>query len=62
MELTQAPTAMMILKDQSGNCYAFSPGQLAEAKVSGENVADLAVTSEPVFVSADLNRRPDGRW
>jgi hypothetical protein len=62
METTQAPTTVVILKDQSDNYYAFSPEQLAEAKVSGDAVADLAVRSEPMLISADLNQRPGARW
>jgi hypothetical protein len=60
MNMTQS---LVILTDESGNRYGFTPEQLADAKLTGGGQAsDLSVKSHLVSVDPELNGRPDARW
>lgn len=60
MNMTQS---LVILTDERGNRYGFTPEQLADAKLTGGGqVSDLSVKSQLVSVDPELNGRPDARW
>jgi hypothetical protein len=60
MNMTQS---LVVLTDESGNRYGFTPEQLADAKLAdGKATSDFSVESDLVIVDPELNGRPDGRW
>jgi hypothetical protein len=52
-----ASVELVVVTDAQNNRYAFTREQLADARLS-----DDEVTSETVQVGAELNKRPGGRW
>lgn len=60
MNMTQS---LVILTDERGNRYGFTPEQLADAKLTDRGEAsDFSVKSQLVSVDPELNGRPDARW
>jgi hypothetical protein len=60
MNITQS---LVVLTDESGNRYGFTPEQLADAKLTdGDHASDFSVKTDLVVVDPELNGRPDGRW
>jgi len=60
MNMTQS---LVVLTDERGNRYGFTPEQLADAKLTdGGHASDVSVKTELVSVDPELNGRPDGRW
>jgi hypothetical protein len=58
----QATVDLIILTDEGGNRYAFTPEQLADAKLSDGGTSDFAVRSQLITVGSELNGCPDARW
>jgi hypothetical protein len=58
----QATVDLVILTDEGGNRYAFTPEQLADAKLSDGGTSDFSVRSQLVSVGSELNGCPDARW
>lgn len=60
MNMTQS---LVVLTDESGNRYGFTPEQLADAKLTEVgDASDFSVTTQLVTVGSELNGRPDARW
>lgn len=58
----QATVDLVIFTDESGNRYAFTPEQLAHAKLIDGGTSNFSVRSQLVSVGSELNGCPDGRW
>lgn len=60
MNMTQS---LVVLTDERGNRYGFTPEQLADAKLTdGDDAPAFSVKTQLVSVDPELNGRPDARW